>query len=465
MTDVHDLLARTHDALGRAEAPLDAARHDDLLSGIRRRRRRRHAGEVLGVGAAVVVLGATGWLGLQRDRTVQPADPTPTATSEPTGGATPDAASAPTATGLLPALVLPAGTLQAATPGWVLTTQAPTYWLADRTGVSGPTANVVDLVSPAGERYRVLDLPTDRPVSVVRWEAGSTQALVVTTDEERVRHGATLDLLTGGITLVAGLAGVDTHVGRTAADEDLWASSTSSPLLVHDGTRAVRELPPLTLPVLDAAGSRVAGLGGVPGADAGDGDPGSPVVVDVASGAVTVVPAPVDGTCEPFGWSGTEVLLSCWDLTAEGMVATGSWRYDAATPDVAPRPLVTDTDLGAATATGVGLPDGRLVVPGERLLECGAAWGVLDVDAGTFTRGTFLEDRVVGRIVGTDGSAAYVHSVIHCSGTPGPGELHRIDLATGEVVTLAPAPDGSGLPDGSAWFGATTSAVVAAPAR
>ncbi|MBO3089134.1 hypothetical protein [Cellulomonas dongxiuzhuiae] len=462
MTDVHDLLARTHDALARAEAPLDATRHDDVLSGIRRRRRRRHAGEVLGVGAVVVALGAGGWLGLERDGAPQPAQ-RPTTTATPTGAATPDpdAGRAPAldAPGLAPALVMPPGTLEAATPGWVLTTQRPSYFSGDPVAASAPSAHVLDLVSPAGERYRVLDLPNDRWVSVVRWEAGSTQALV-TTSEKGDNRVATLDLLTGGMTLLDGLTGGIEHVGRTGDGLDLWSSYDDDDVLVHDGQRVVRRLPAVRDGVLDRSGALLAGTGPAPGADAGDGDPGSPLVVDVATGGVTVVPAPADDTCVPFGWSGTEVLLTCWEITPEGPRSTGSLRYDTATPGVAPRTLAVEGDIEGPLGRGVELADGRVVVGGDPFLECTAAWGVVDPAAGTFTRGP---EPPAGRIplsVDAIDGAAYVTTGTQCTGDGGPVDLHRVDLATGATVLLSGLPDTTDLPPDASWISTMTSWTV-----
>lgn len=464
MTDVHDLLARTHDALGRAEAPLDAARHDDLLSGIRRRRRRRHAGEVLGVGAAVVVLGAGGWLGLQRDGAPQPAQ-SPTATPAPTGAATPDADAAPVpapdAPGLPPALVLPPGTLEAATPGWVLTTYQPVHVGGDTGTGSGPTAHVLDLVSPTGERYRVLDLPADRRTTLARWDAGSMQALVLADRADRADQGATLDLTTGRLTPLDGLDEVSGYVGLTGQGLDLWTTDAGD-VLVHDGARVVQELPPVHDAVIDRTGLLLAGTGPVPGADAGDGDAGAPIVVDVRTGAVTTIPA--DDTCRPFGWSGTEVLLSCWEITADGPRATASLRYDTAMPTAGVRGLTVEGDIAGPTGRGVELPDGRVVATGDPHLECTDAWGVVDPAAGTFTRGPGVDGRTPS-LLDVVGGAVYVQTLEYCSGGGTPVDLHRVDLATGATVELSGVPGTRDLPPGATWISAMTSWVVGTPGR
>lgn len=467
MTDVHDLLAQTHRALGEAEAPLDDARRGVLLSGIRRRRRRRHAAEAVGVGALVVVLGTGGWLGLQRDGTPQPAQstaPTPSASSAPTAAPTPDASveRAPDAPGLLPALVLPPGLLESTTPGWVLTTQRPSYFSGDPVTASEPTAHVLDLVSPSGERYRVLDLPIDGWVPIVRWEAGQTHALVTTISEEGENQAATVDLLTGVITPLDGAVGVSDHVGRTGDGLDLW-SSYDNEVIAHDGQRVVRRLPAVSQAVLDRTGSLLAGTGPVPGADPGDGDPGSPIVVDVVTGSVTVVPTPADDTCQPFGWSGTEVLLTCWEITPDGPVATGALRYDTASRDRAPRDLVLDGDVDGPLGRGWELPDGRVVVAGDPALECAESWGVVDPAAGTFTRGPAPAGRTAIWVEAVAG-AAYVSSGGQCSGDGGPAELHRVDLDTGEMVELYGMPGTTGLPEGASWISATSSWVVGMPA-
>lgn len=461
MTDVHDLLARTHDALGETGTVLDDARHEALLTGIRRRRRRRHAAETLGVAALAVVLGAGGWLGLQGDGTPQPAESTaptaeatPAPTAAPTGAAAP--VPAPDAPGLVPASVLPPGTLEAATPGWVLTTQRPVYLSGDPVTDSDPTAHVVDLVSPTGERYRVVDLPTDRWTAVVRWDAGSTQALVRTSGGDGRDQGATLDLTTGALTPLDGLDEVSGYVGRTGQGLDLWTTYTGD-VLVHDGQSVVRQLQPVDDAVIDRTGLLLAGTGPVPGADAGDGDPGVPVVVDVRTGAVTAVPAA--DTCRPFGWSGSEVLLTCWEITPEGPRATGSLRYDTATPGAAPRALAVEGDIVGPTGRGAELPDGRVVATGDPYLECTDGWGVVDPAAGTFTRGPLPGDRTPSVVDALDG-AVYLTTVDQCSGDGGPLDLHRVDLATGATVELSGVPGTTDLPPDAVWISAMTSWVV-----
>ena len=75
---------------------------------------------------------------------------------------------------------------------------------ADDDGVTDVVAHTVVLASPEGDLYRVVDLPADLNVSLLRWDAGSTTA-VVRVDGERgtsqaVAERAVLDLVSGAVT-------------------------------------------------------------------------------------------------------------------------------------------------------------------------------------------------------------------------------------------------------------------------
>lgn len=455
MTDVHELLARTHQALGDAGATLDHARHDALLSGIRRRRRRRHAAEVLGVSALVLALGAGGWLGLSRDGAPQPAQST-SPTPEPTSAPTPDTDAAPQpapdAPGLLPALVMPPGTLEASTPGWVLTVQQPRTLPVSGDGDSTVTAHAVDAVTPDGTRYRVVDLPLETSVDLVRWDAGTTQALV-TTYAEYERSAARLDLLTGELTPLAGLAGVSELVGRTAAGQDVWVGGSG--LLVHDGDAVVRELPYVAGAVLDPSGTRVAGT-----AD------GVVVTVDVATGGVTEVAPATDVDCQVLAWHGDELVVSCLGWQDSAPVTTEVFRIAADGSATEGESLGLPADRLPARRA-LPLPDGRLVVQHTFDVECTRGWGLLDPEAGTLQDVPLegVEDIPPGEasvvVSGVAGDVVLLAVGDACSGIGGPLRVFRHDLSTGTATQLAGPVADESLPDTERWLDATTSTILA----
>lgn len=444
MTDVHDLLARTHRALGDAEAPLDVARHDALLTGVRRRRRRRHAGEALVATALAVVLGTGGWWYAQRtDRAPLPADrarPAPTATAE-----------APHFPGLPPAQVLPDGLLASTTPGWVLVTVNPGAYGDDAGSVTH--AQVVDLVSPDGDRYRVADLTGGPPTTLVRWDAGDRDALVTVRENGDRPQGARLDLPTGRITLLAGLETAEQYLGRTADGDDLWDDPTKDRIAVHDGTALVGELPRVATPLADPEGRWVAGTGD-----------GQVVLLDVTTGKVAPATPASDVPCVPLVWRGTDLLVSCVDDAGGEPQVTATLRVDVTDPDAEPQPL----PVGDLVPAGVGAPlaDGRVAVAHSLALECGHGWGVLDVDTGTLTdvpvaRGDGEEVGVVD--VSATGQVALVTVLQYCSGDGGPARVLRHDLATGTEIEVGHAPPTTDLPPGARWTQVTTSAVLAGP--
>ena len=143
--------------------------------------------------AACAVLGATTWFGVNTFRqepapavspTASPSpSPTPTPSSTPTPTPSPRRPVADEILGLPPTYALPAGGFEQTTPGWVLGIYGSlsTDFLEIEGGVDAVpngVVNTVVLASPTGDLYRVLDLPDDMGVSLLRWEAGSTTAVV-----------------------------------------------------------------------------------------------------------------------------------------------------------------------------------------------------------------------------------------------------------------------------------------------
>ncbi|GEL96392.1 hypothetical protein CCO02nite_30500 [Cellulomonas composti] len=188
------------------------------VAAVRARRRRRHAGEVLAVAATAAVVA----VGIAAGGSSAPAPAGPTTSSEPSVSATPTPRPTPTpgpslapmpgaeeiAAGLgLPASVpAPADLWDRVGAGWVLAVYRPTWELGD--GETHWLRNTLMLAAPTGELYRVLELPLDRAVEVVRWEPGDTRALVAISviDGQMTQTAARgwLDLRTGELTVDPG---------------------------------------------------------------------------------------------------------------------------------------------------------------------------------------------------------------------------------------------------------------------
>ena len=143
--------------------------------------------------------------------------------------------------GLPPTRALPPGLLEQTTPGWVLTIyRSEPAGVEEATGVDSlppAVAHTVVLVSPSGERYRVADLPHDMGVSLLRWTAGSSTAVVTVDWSGDLGKGsstaAVLDLVTGEITWTelpfdALDAYTPQYIGEAADGAELWADGAST---------------------------------------------------------------------------------------------------------------------------------------------------------------------------------------------------------------------------------------------
>ena len=143
--------------------------------------------------------------------TAASASPTTSPTATPivaafTGGVTPGEVTIdPT---LPDALPLPEGIWEQTGPGWVLATYRPSYTTWHEYEVTSEVPEsakfVIYLMSPEGQRYQVLELDSDRSITLLSWTAGESRAIV----EEQVGPGGGvwevayeyLDLTTGEAT-------------------------------------------------------------------------------------------------------------------------------------------------------------------------------------------------------------------------------------------------------------------------
>ncbi|GCD20816.1 hypothetical protein CTKZ_23780 [Cellulomonas algicola] len=427
---------------------------------IRRRRATRHTFQSV---AGVLVVGAVAsgaWLGLRGPDAPPPATvPSATPSSSPSSSRSSTPSGTPTQDvapvvldelpGLPPTQPLPAGLLERTTPGWVLTVyRSQPYPGFDEEPVV--VRHTVVLVSPAGERYRVVDLPPTSSVQVVDWVAGQTTALVhvVASDGEpsgAARGRAVLDLRTGTVTPAGAGVGAadDTYLGRSADGAEIWTSSAGLANDVHrvDDGSARRIGVVGQWPSLDPTGRWLVATAPGTGSSAG-----SFTLLDLGGDGGGARETGLAGLgCDVVGWlDAADVLLVCSDSTTDELPTSESahpalWRWDVVAGGT-PEHL---TDL--RTGDPYPWPGGSWVRPGALALGAGEV-GTDGCGVGAYTwDGSFtliqaptdrLENTFLTRSQGGD---TYVESSPGCSGDAAPAEvtLHRAD---GTSSVLAPVP-------------------------
>jgi hypothetical protein len=183
-------------------------------SRVRRAHARRSALRASLVAVAAVVVGAGVAWGVSAYRAVDPvATPSPSVT--PSSSVTPSPSPSPSDTGFawpgfsgevtvdphLPDAGSITPEVWAGTgPGWVLVSYREAWGDAPTVG-----PQVIYLVSPAGERYELVNVPGDT-VSVLAWEAGSATAPVSVQPYGDAPYLGMLDLVTGEVTSMDGYA-------------------------------------------------------------------------------------------------------------------------------------------------------------------------------------------------------------------------------------------------------------------
>ncbi|MGY4644381.1 hypothetical protein [Cellulomonas sp. URHB0016] len=433
---------------------------------VRRTRAVRHTLRAGGIGAVAVVLVGASWYGLRGHTTPVPAHtPTPTvSTPVPTGTPTPSARPVvlDDIRGLPPTQAMPPGLLEQTTAGWVLTVYRST---APQPGefqeLPGSETNTVVLVSPDGDRYRVVDLPTSMSLSLLRWHAGSTTAVLYVGWDGDYGSGAearaVLDLTTGEVTPTdLGLGhfnGGPLFHGVTADGAELWSTGTSTDSYTSDVYRRTDD-GTLELvggmgswAVLDPTGQRLAtdfdGLSTL-------------AVIDVVNGGRTDldVVAP-EQRCQVVSWIRTDALLAvCADLDLGGGgpsdrprdvslsridIADGSANLTELRRFADDEPYPDVWGHGAAP-----LVDGRVALVMKEPAGDGCDAGVSIWDGRALTP---LQDGGSVNVVAVGGSV-YVESAPSCGGlTPTTLTVH--DLASGASTVLAPPPAPTG--DVPAW--------------
>lgn len=451
--DLNDLMHENVAARERAIAGIEptAAALATTVRQVRRRRAVRRTLQVGGAGAAAVVLGAAALLGLRGHETPLPAHtPTPSVsgspTASPTPTPTPTTPALETVPGLPPTRALPPGLLERTTPGWVLT-----LYRSQPAGDDGaPAVHTVVLVSPAGERYRVVDLPVDPPVHLLRWDAGSTTAVVTIPSTDGSGYGGVprveLDLATGTLTPTPvdlfEYGGGPFYEGLTADGAELWTTATSTDAATSELFRRTD----------DGALVSVGGIGigmlldptrtrAVTDAYPDEGF----AVLDVMEGGRTNLDFGVpEKRCEVVSWVDASSLLAlCAQRTLEGVAFTYAdaalYRVDVEGSATRATEVAqfADDDAMPDMWNGVGLGDGRAAFPmvGRGASTCPV--GVMTWDGEALT--SLVDGPGTGWRVGALDDVVHVETG-RCDELA-PTELTAHDLVSGTSVLLAPAPD------------------------
>ncbi|MGY4644385.1 hypothetical protein [Cellulomonas sp. URHB0016] len=486
-TDLSTVLGRAVDELSPAGDP-----GDDVLAGIlrgtRRRRARRHTVEsVVGVAAAGVV-GTAAWAGLRLTTPPPAVTPTHSATpsASPTPAPSPSASPTPTAAtvapdeieGLPPTRALPPGLLATTTSGWVLTTYRSTWASADASETEHVVGHTVVLVSPTGDRYRVVDLPPEQSVTLVRWAAGATTAVVLVhgVDEDGQGTGEVtrevLDLTTGTLTpedfgdgVHAGRGYPPGYLGLTADGAELWTVATSTDAVTSDVYRrtddgAVEMVGGMgTVALLDPTGRRVV--------TEVWGSQDRLALIDVVHGGSTELDYGVPGmSCDVVGWAGTDSLLAvCTDPTTGDDLWNRPnatlFRVDVADGSAHATELTHLADDGPVPQSWSGATpsDGGVVFP---MVERGedACWSGVsrwDGDALVPVQGAGSHQDNAFQVTAV-GGVVHVQAASGCSDAS-PSELTAHDLTSGDSVPLAPEP--AAPDDGGRWISGLESWAVA----
>lgn len=485
MTDLGHLLAGTENGIARVRAGAVPAPGvvSRTVQRVRRRRGLRHTRDTaLGVVLAGAMGSAAWWAGASPDATPPAGTPStssvPSASPSPTPGA--HSAAAPVAVAV--PQPVPAGVLDATTPGWILSVSTQVRPGTMDVWTDEDSRTVLHLVSPTGERTTLLHLSLPwTSVSVLDWEAGRSQALVALAgrDVEGPVFG-TLDLRTGELAALPRLDWMHQYVGRAGTGDTLWLTAPApagvdperaSPMypppvrVVNDEASAGAEGDPLAaVPYGEGAGIRlVAAAPDGPVRDLGESGlrrptvspdgawavvvdtAGAPHAVDVATGerhALTGLPT--DPGCLDAGWSGDhEVLVAC--------PVPGTTRYELRGHDVArtagsgpaePR-LVATTDTAVRDAWPLG--DGRLglgLVVQPDPCDVVSDPAVLDAGVVTPVTGQWGDADHGGTLVFAAGAVHTHLNGCYAGGRSGPQRDVRTDLTTGAVTTFGWLDDG-----------------------
>jgi hypothetical protein len=423
---------------------------------VRRTRAVRHTVQAVGVGAVAVALGGASWFGLRGHETPAPAQ-TPTPSVSPSAPApSPSATAAPVALdeipGLPPTQAMPPGLLERTTPGWVLTIYRSEPWPEEEfTESPDSSVHTVVLVSPAGDRYRVVDLPTDTAVTLLDWHAGATTAVVQVDWAGDLGSGqeprAVLDLATGTLTPTdLGLPDADGgpfYWGVASDGAELWSvgiadEGHTTDLYRRTAAGAVQTVGHVGYPaLLDPTGRWL--VTASPGAE------DRFTLVDVVRGGEKELGFGVPGRwCHVVGWiDAGSLLTTCADPEPDAVYPANPnatlYRVDVSGGAARASELTrfADDEPFPAMWSGAALADGRVafatVERGGDACEAGVS--LWDGDAVVPVQGA----GDTAFTVSVAGGALFVAARPFCQ-EEGGTDLTVHDLAAGSSVLLAPHP-------------------------
>ena len=442
MNELAELLGRAAEELSPTET-LDDLGLARVVRSVRRRRVQRHAMEsVVGV-AAVGVVGTAAWAGLRYTSPAPAVTPAPSmsATSSPSPTASPTVLPVPPTFGQATTAPATAATIANARAGWVLVIEQPVYLTAGSPDYVSSQKRLL-AISPTGERYTLLDLPSgaqDEVMELLHWSAGENRALV------RVSSGDPrwIDLSTGALDPVAGAPEQGRWVDVASTGNMIWQTDGELVAVTPAGVATVLAH---SVPLLEGELSPERNFAYAGGA-----------VVDLRTGARLPIPPPHDGQpCQAGGWlSDTVVVVAC--ATDSGATALYSTAFTADSPTPAP-PARLYADLGWRDAVSVSpLADGRQVVSAVDAV----GWGLWVVADGVASPLAAPLPDVAAYSVTTSGTLVVSRPI-------GGGEAAQLDLTAhdtsrGTSTVLLPMPDASGEPYGLGtveWMGAVADYVV-----
>ena len=306
MPDLEDLLSdawRDRTDVVAGDGRVDLA---GLTVRVRRRRARRHALQATVSLPVVAALALGAWTLAGRTAQVPPATqspaPSPTSTTAPSPTDVAPTPLLPAEAGLPPLHELPAGMLEQAGPGWVLSL----YWpVPEDVGSDGtpPATYVVALASPEGLAYEVtrFDLPdpTLAPLlsgSIGRWVPGTTTAAITFSGDDFYFEHYDLDLLTGTLSPDDSGPAPDSMLVGYVGDEPIWIDPGLRSMTIGERSVPLPAHAPAEAHV--SPDGRAVELGGV--------------VVDVATMTVigTLDGDGQGGWCTPKAWWTADSLLA-----------------------------------------------------------------------------------------------------------------------------------------------------------
>jgi len=481
MRELDEVLTRavSEGAKVLSDARPDVTTATAVRGAVRSRRRTRHAIQAVAALPVVAVLALGGWalaghVGTPAPVATQspgPTDPAPA----PSGEASPapsGAALLPTEDGLPDRLAAPAGILDRAGAGWVLTAYATP---PGKDPAMSPNGTAILLSAPDGSLYELQRLSSVDGAPAGSWfsyelldwdtKAGTalltrgTAAPNVDLPQGYVVNGIgliSLDLRTGTVTPVKGWDDLDSWawLGRTA-EGDAWqrfdAEGTTVRLRTASGE--ARDLPvqgESVVALLDPDGERVV-VGGQ--------------LLDLRSGATTPVAGLAAGNgCSALSWwTRSSVLATCEDLSTtsnrwlDGKPRLVEVSLDAkggtnavvrtATASDAVFPIAQGTSF---TAQWLGdrrvLVEGGTSVDGMSPITCDSRGAVLEISGpgGAFTALPAADTRGLDTVMPTvsGGLLAYVSSPGGCNDGAPTRTVTVVDLAAGTARLAVPLPAG-----------------------